>query len=194
HSPARTYSLLQCGNLASVLVMYALLVNFLETREQASAFVRRTLWGAIVGSSIGIAAFVLASAGLDVGGAEVSRLAAERLTQAYGAYGVMLEPNIFGSFTGAALVLAITLVAGLPRDGSATREIRLAWWAAGTAAVGLVLSFTRAAWLGALVGLVCCLVAIGRLSTRHWRWRALGVPLAVAAAVALALLVAPGEA
>jgi O-antigen ligase len=194
YSPARTYSLLQCANLASIWTLYVLLVNFVDSMSLAAAFLRRLLWAAIAGSVIGIAAFVLASAGLDLGGAEVSRLAAERLTQAYGAYGVMLEPNIFGSFTGAVLVLSIVLVAGLPRDGSAAREIRLAWWAAGTSAVGLVLSFTRAAWLGALVGLACCLAAIGRLSMRQWRRRAIGVPIGVAAAVALALLVAPGEA
>jgi O-antigen ligase len=194
YSPARTYSLLQCANLASIWALYVLVVNFVDSMSAATALLRRLLWAAIAGSAIGIAAFVLASAGLDIGGAEVSRLAAERLTQAYGAYGVMVEPNIFGSFTGAMLVLSIVLVAGLPRDGSAAREIRLAWWAAGTSAIGLVLSFTRAAWLGALVGLVCCLVAIGRLSTRQWRRRAFGVPLGVAAAVVLALLVAPGEA
>ena len=51
-------------------------------------------------------------------------LAAERLTQAYGAYGVMVEPNIFGSFTAATLVLSAVLLAGLPRDGSATKELR----------------------------------------------------------------------
>jgi hypothetical protein len=152
------------------------------------------LWAAIAGSVVGIAAFLSASAGLDLGGAEVSRLAAERLTQAYGAYGVMVEPNIFGSFTAAALVVSTVLIVGLPRDGSAKNELRLAAWTAATSAVGLVLSFTRAAWLGALLGFVFCILAAGRRWTRHGRRRRLGKPLAVMAAVIIVLLLAPGPA
>ena len=194
HSPARVYSLLQCASLASVWVIYVLLVNFLDTREAAAAFLRRLLWAAIAGSAIGIAAFVLASLGVDVGGAEVSQAAAERLTQAYGAYGVMVEPNIFGSFTGASLVLSIVLLAGLPRDGSATSELRLAAWTAGVSAVGLVLSFTRAAWLGAVLGLICCLAASGRAWMRIGRRRAIGTPLAIVNGLVVVLLLAPGTA
>src|SRR5262249_20879671 len=174
-------------------LMYVLVVNFLDTRDAMDAFLRRWLWAAIAGSVIGTGAFVLASFGMDLGGAEVSRLAAERLTQAYGAYGVMVEPNIFGSFTAAALVLSTVLFVGLPRDGSAAREIRLAGWAAATSAVGLVLSVTRAAWLGALLGFVCCAAAAGRGWIRHGRRRGLGKPLAAMAAVVVFLLVAPGD-
>jgi hypothetical protein len=194
NSPARTYSLLQCSSLAATWVIYVLLVNMLDTPDAVAKFFRRMLWAAIAGSVVGIAAFLSASAGLDLGGAEVSRLAAERLTQAYGAYGVMVEPNIFGSFTAAALVVSTVLIVGLPRDGSAKNELRLAAWTAATSAVGLVLSFTRAAWLGALLGFVFCILAAGRRWTRHGRRRRLGKPLAVMAAVIIVLLLAPGPA
>ncbi|MGH7617850.1 MAG: O-antigen ligase family protein [Gemmatimonadaceae bacterium] len=192
NSPARSYSLLQCASLASVWAIYALLANFLDTPAAAALFLRRILWAAIAGSAIGIGAFVLASLGLSAGGAEVSPLAAERLTRAFGAYGVMVEPNIFGSFTAATLVLSVVLLAGLPRDGSATSELKLAGWAAGLSAVGLVLSFTRAAWLGAILGLLCCAAAAGRGWTR--RSGRLIKPLVAVATIVLLLLLAPGSA
>src|SRR4051812_48010664 len=40
HSPAPTYSLLQCANLASVWIIYVLLLNFLDTPGEVSAFWR----------------------------------------------------------------------------------------------------------------------------------------------------------
>jgi O-antigen ligase len=193
HSPVPTYSLLQCASLASVWIIYVLLVNFLGTRDAMDGFLRRVLWAAIAGGVIGIGAFLLASFGLDLGGAEVSQAAAERLTKAYGAYGVMVEPNIFGSFTSAALVLSIVLLAGLPRDGSATKELRLAAWTAGISAVGLVLSFTRAAWLGTVLALAVCLGAAGRAWAGQGRRRGIGKALAVVAVVVIILLVAPGN-
>src|SRR5262245_52262952 len=91
NSPARTYSLLQCANLATVWVIYVVVLNFLDSREELDAFFDRVLWAAILACAIGITAFVLAVAGFPVGGAEVSRLAAERLTEAFGAYGTMVE-------------------------------------------------------------------------------------------------------
>jgi O-antigen ligase len=148
------------------------------------------LWAGIIGSAIGVVAFILASAGLDLGGAEVSPAAAERLTQAYGAYGVMEEPNIFGSFTGALLVVSVVLVAALPRDGSSATEIRLAKWTAAVSALGLVFSFTRAAWIGAALGLVGCLFAVGKW-TRRGRRRVV-VPVAIVVAVGALLMFLPG--
>jgi hypothetical protein len=97
NSPARSYSLAQCVNVASVWVIYLLLLNFLDSRDELEAFLNRVLWAAILASAIGIAAFVLAVSGVPVGGADVSRSAAERLTTAYGAYGTMVEPNILGA-------------------------------------------------------------------------------------------------
>jgi len=191
HSPAVIYSLLQCASLSAVWVIYVLVLNFLDTREAAAAFLRRILWAGIIGSAIGILAFVSASLGFDFGGAEVSQAAAERLTQAYGAYGIMEEPNIFGSFTGAMLVVSVVLVAALPRDDSTIKELKLAKWTAGISAVGLVLSFTRAAWIGAVLGLVGCLFAVGKW-TRRGR-RRIVVPLVVVASVIVVLFIAPGS-
>ncbi len=187
HSPVLTYSLVQCANLASVWFIYVLTINLLETRADLDAFLRSVVWAGIVGTGIAIAAFVLASAGLEVGGAEVSATAAQRLTNAYGAYGTMVEPNILGSFAASHLVLAAGLFAAQWRD---QRIIR---WLAMCCSIALVLSFTRAAWLGALVGLVAVGVTALRNSGRRIHTRRILLPLGIALGLALVLLVIPGS-
>jgi O-antigen ligase len=192
NSPVRSYSLMQCANLASAWVIYSLIVNALDTREAADAFVRRVLWAAIAGCGIAVGAFAVASAGVDVGGAEVSATAATRLTEAYGAYGVMGEPNLLGSFAAAYLVLAATLLALAPHASSSAN--RLARWTVAISGVALVLSFTRAAWLGALFGFALAGVFKWRAVARATRVRRFVTPLATAAAVIVLLLVVPGAA
>ena len=189
HSPTPTYSLLQCANLASVWVIYVVVLNGLESVEQIAVFVRRVLWAAVIAGGIGIVAYVLAVVGLDLGGAEVSTSAATRFTDAYGAYGVMVEPNLLGSFAAAHLVLAAALLA----RGDAP-DARLARWTAGVCAVAMVLSFTRAAWIGALMGLTGVgLLRSGSIIQRIREPRILR-PLTVAVVVAVALYFLPGPA
>jgi len=199
HSPTLAYSLAQCGNLASVWVVYVLLVQFLDTRAELDAFVRRALWAAAAAGAVAVGAYLLAVVGLPLGGAEVSTSAVEHLTNAYGAYGTMVEPNILGSFAGAWLVVAAALLAVAHRapDVSPRAHRALRAVAACTTAA-LVLSFTRAAWLGAVIG-----AAVFALGAR----RALGVrpaarrrptrvvlPLAALAAAGAALWALPGGA
>jgi len=131
NSPARSYSLAQCVNLGSVWIIYPLLLNFLDTPDELEAFLHRVLWAGIAGSSIGIVAYVLAVSGVPVGGAEVSASAAERLTKAYGAYGTMVEPNIFGSFTAAHLVLAVSLFIAVARHRVESTRPQLLGWVIG---------------------------------------------------------------
>ena len=192
NSPARAYSLLQCANLASAWVIYFLLINYLDTREELNAFFIRCLWAALVGSGIGILAFALALAGAPVGGAEASTMAAESLTRAYGAYGTMVEPNIFGSFTGAMFVLAVGLLLARSQDTISGATTRLTRVTASLCAIGVVLSFTRSAWIGVLVGLLV-LLTLGRriIGLRVAR---LAMPLAVGLLLVTALLLLPGTA
>ncbi|AHG88391.1 hypothetical protein J421_0854 [Gemmatirosa kalamazoonensis] len=197
HSPTLGYSLRQCGNLASVWVMYLLLVQFLDTRADLDAFLRRSLWAAALAGVLGVGAYLLAVAGLPVGGAEVSRSAVEHLTNAYGAFGTMVEPNILGSFSGAWLVVAASLLAVSHRAPDVpTRLLRLV--SAATAAA-LVFSFTRAAWLGALVG--GGVFALGARRTLGVRVRAarrhaarVAIPVAALAVVVAALWALPSGA
>ena len=194
NSPARSYSLLQCINLASVWVIYVLVVNFVEP-EELEPFFRRCLWAALGASVIGITAYLLNVAGVPVGGAEVSASAAEQLTNAYGAYGTMVEPNIFGGFTSAYLVISVILLAIASRAGEVgSRNVRLLRWVAGATAAGLVLSFTRAAWLGALVGLALFVVLARRMLGMTIRLRGVFASIGVAVVAAAVLWVLPGSA
>ncbi len=194
NSPARSYSLLQCVNLATVWVIYLLLINFIETRDDAEIFLRNCIRAAIIASTIGIAAFVLAIAGFNLGGAEVSTASVEYLTKAYGAFGTMVEPNIFGSFTAAHLVLSIALLTLAARTPSKVIPVRMLTWLAALSAAGLVLSFTRAAWLGAVVGVILYLLLGGRALGLRVRLPRLFAPIAVGAAVVLLIVLGAGNA
>jgi O-antigen ligase len=194
NSPARTYSLLQCVNLATVWVIYLLLINFLETREDAELFLRRCIQAAMIASVIGIVAFLLAIAGFNVGGAEVSTASVEYLTKAYGASGTMVEPNIFGSFTAAHLVLSVVLLTLAGRMPSSVIPTRVLTALAALSAAGLVLSFTRAAWLGAVAGIVLYLLLGGRALGLRVRLPRMFVPVAVGATVVLLIVLGAGNA
>lgn len=192
HSPARTYSLLQCANLASVWIIYLVLLNVIDTERDAEQFLRCVQWSAICAGVIGTLAFVLASIGLPVGGAEVSRLAAERLTEAYGAYGTMVEPNLLGSFSAAHLVMAIVLLAIGAQRTDAAQPPALLRWVVVIASVTLLLTFTRAAWLGAIFGLAWFAIVGVRTLALRIPLRRIIAPLGVALALGVVLLLLPG--
>jgi O-antigen ligase len=194
NSPARSYSMLQCINLASVWIIYLLLLNFLDTPEELDTFLKHMLWAAITGSGIAIAAYLLAVAGVPVGGAQVSASAAERLTDAYGAYGTMVEPNILGSFAAAYLVLAVALLIAATRRPVDLSRARLLRWVIASTAVALVLSFTRAAWVAAIAGLLGVAVFGARSFGERVRLRRLALPLGAGVVLVVVLLVLPGDA
>ena len=191
-SPAQTYSLLQCANLASAWVIYLVLINFLDTREEIDVFFTRCLWGALIASCLGVAAFILASAGAPVGGAEVSAAAAEHLTNAFGASGTMIEPNLFGSFAGAHFILAMVLLVVGPRARKVPTQRNLLRCVATLSAAALVFSFTRSAWIGTLVGALCAVV-LGRREQEVATTRLLK-PLLVGSVLVIGLLLLPGSA
>jgi O-antigen ligase len=191
HSPAPSYSLLQCVNLATVWMIYLLLINFLETRDETELFLKRCIQSAMIASVIGIVAYLLAIAGFHVGGAEVSAASVEHLTKAYGAYGTMVEPNLFGSFAASYLVLAIALLTLTKGTGTAISS-RTFTWLAGLSAAGLVLSFTRAAWLGAVAGVVLFALIAARALKIQIRLPKLLVPLSVGAAVVILIALNAG--
>ena len=190
NSPARTYSLLQCANLASTWLIYVLLQNFLDTSQDLDRFIERCLWAAGLASAIGIVAFALALGGVSAGGAEVSRGAAEDLTKAFGASGTMVEPNIFGSFTGAMFVLAAGLSMEAHRLRASRTTLSLSRWITALCAIGVVVSFTRSAWLGVLGGLAYVLVLGARAS--HRRLKRFAMPIAVGVALGIVLVLLPG--
>jgi O-antigen ligase len=194
NSPVPAYSLAQCANLASAWVIYPVLINYLDSRAEIERFFTCSLWAAGIASAIGVVAFLLAIAGFSLGGAEVSQDAAEHLTNAYGAYGTMFEPNIFGSFTAAMLVLCIGLLAA--PAGAATRSVppRLLRWVAGLTATALVLSFTRAAWVGAVAGVIVFAALGGRTIGARPQLRRILLPLGAGALLILVVALVAGNA
>jgi O-antigen ligase len=193
NSPVLSYSVLQCLNLAATWVIYVVLINYLEEPRELEEFLRYALLGAIVASTIGIAAFLLALGGMHVGGADVSSSAAQDLTTAYGAYGTMVEPNILGSFSAAYLVLAAAMLVTRARGVSSIVSTALLRWVVALTAISLVITFTRAAWLGAIIGFIC-LVTLGDVQLRA-RLRSRRVVLVVVSVVVVvgALLLLPGN-
>lgn len=195
HSPARSYSIAQCANLASAWAIYPLVLNFVDTREELDTLLRRVLWASIVGSCIGIGAYLLAVSGFSVGGADVSSSAAEFQSSAYGAYGTMVEPNILGGFAAGHLVLAVALLAAATRQSMAPPRQRLLRWVVGCTAVALLFSFTRAAWLAAAAGLVFVFVAAGTgMDGLRGRLRRIAPWVSVAVVVTVVLVLLPGDA
>src|SRR5262245_7701223 len=190
NSPSRGYSLSQCANVASVWIIYIILHNLLETREDLNAFFHRMLWAAGTASVLAIGAFGLAAAGVSIGGAEVTSSAAQRFTAAYGAYGTMVEPNILGGFAAAYLVACVSLLV----DRVGPQNVRTIRWVAGLCAIAFVLSFTRGAWLGAIAGMGCLAIMRWRGLAGRIRVRYIVLPLAAAAVLVGALLAAPGDA
>lgn len=117
------------------------------------------------------------------------------------AYGTFEQPNPFGGYMNLTAMPALGTVMGLLAVWRERRRIRLgeeglqsgylrpfSWWliyalvCAGAASLGLVLSWSRGAWLGFMAGAA----VLALFSTRHVR-RGLGLTL-VAAAAASALL------
>ncbi|MEO7457410.1 MAG: O-antigen ligase family protein [Gemmatimonadaceae bacterium] len=191
NSPAPGYSLAQCANLASAWVIYAIIQNSLDTRAELDAFLRVFFWSAAAACATGVAAFLLATAGVPVGGAEVSTTAAENLTRAFGAFGTMVEPNILGSFSAAVLVMSIVLLAaGL--EYRAANAVALVRATAALSALALVLSFTRSAWLGAVAG--TAFVAVAGSRTLGLRKMRIVKPIALLGALAIVVLLIPGSA
>jgi len=93
------------------------------------------------------------------------------------AYGLSTHPNVLGGFFAAGLLL---LLGWRPGSGL-LRLLQLAVVALGVA--GLIVTFSRGAWLGLAVGGIVALAVVGRraLSADRRRWLAVGgVALAVA--------------
>ncbi|MES2178522.1 MAG: O-antigen ligase family protein [Gemmatimonadota bacterium] len=191
HSPAFGYSLAQCANLASAWITYPIVIMYLDSPEELELFFTRCMWAGFAATTAGVAAFVLGVAGVPVGGAEVSTRAAESFAVPYGAFGTMVEPNIFGSYAGAYLLLATAMFMVKSADETPRRE-RLLYALACSSALALVVSFTRSAWLAVVVAALIVLVpSARRLGFRAHRLIAPAIALVVCLIV---LLLLPGDA
>lgn len=103
--------------------------------------------------------------------------------ESHRAFGTLGNPDTFGNYLTIVLPLAVVLALT-----AKTLRFKLAWWAASAAiSVGVTLSFSRGAWLGAAAGLVVLGVAALRLGVRPDRADRIAMGLAVTAALATAI-------
>jgi O-Antigen ligase len=146
-SPALGYSAMQVLNLTATWAIYAVIVNCVSTTDDADQLTHRVLLLFALAAIVGIFAFGAGLAGYSIGMANVEGGPLDA-GQAYGAFGTAVEPNIFGSMCQAAFV-----VAGAMLLFGARRRVGL-WGILAVTGLGLLLSFTRGAWLGAICGLL----------------------------------------
>ncbi|HEV8639054.1 MAG TPA: O-antigen ligase family protein [Chloroflexota bacterium] len=170
--PAAAKELLRWAELGVALVLAAALI---ERARQARTLVAVLLVGGVVEALVGAVQFALriGPPSFEVG----------RFFRAHGTFG---QPNPFGGYLEMVMPLALALAytgatARLARAEPSAPAARRLWLpvlaaaALAATAAALAMSFSRGAWLGALVGLAAMMVAAGRRTT---------------AAVLLALLVA----
>lgn len=184
-SPARFYSLQQSASLLAVWTLYIVITNYIGDARALDTFFRTVIQAGILYSTIGIAAFLLKRAGFEVGGANVDAAS----TAPFGAFGTMYEPNIYGSYCAAYFIVALAIIAfgELRRDHTE----RGAWSLLLAAGAGLMLSFTRGAWLGALAGIGVVVFLASRIFGVRIRPARLLLPVAVLAAFSIAFWYLP---
>jgi hypothetical protein len=162
-SPSLGYSATQVVNLTATWAIYAVIVNCVETAEAADRVTAVYLWVMALAAVIGIAAFAAGIAGFPIGMANVEGNPLD-IGQPYGAFGTAVEPNIFGSMCQSAFVAAAAMLLLGQRDEPPFRRSYL-WAILVVSGLGLLLSFTRGAWVGTMCGLLAVVVlapVIGR--------------------------------
>lgn len=186
YSPDPVYSLRQTANLIGAWSVYLVLINGMPDVQRANPVHRNMLIAGFLGAGAGVTAFTLSRAGLPVGGANVD----PTVNAPFGAFGTMYEPNIFGSYCEGYFVLAVATILFQPRSAA----LRWAWPLALVAGLGLLLSFTRGAWLGALVAVPMVVVLARRYAGLRISVFRLLTPVVVLAMIAAVFWFLPTEA
>lgn len=175
--------------LLAVFVWLAVLALRPDVTGLAKVFVASTALQAVIGLQQFFSQAVTAAKWLGMAaqrpglaGASVVETGGERWLRAYG---TLPHPNVLGIFCVVGLVLAVALAAR-------TAGWRRVGWSlvAFFVTAGLIISFSRSAWLAAAVGLTVLILASAERGRALWRF---GPPLLlVAAAVAVAAVLLPG--
>lgn len=148
-SPDTRYSLAQMINYFSAIWLYSVVILCTETIADVDRVTDHFVTAGIIAGLVGIGAFALGILGLPVGGANVD-VTVRGL--AFGSYGTMREPNIFGNFCQIFFVFGVAMLQLPSPEERPLPSGRLALLLV-VSSLGLVLSFTRGAWIGAFAGL-----------------------------------------
>ena len=133
-------------NLASAVLCYFVPFMYIRSKGDYERFLGQVLVAGFLAMMYGIIVFLLVAAGVDIRGANLGAS-----VETFGVFGTMREPNIFGSYSGSMLVLGSALI--LRRTPYSSRHRLFLRIFVFTALCALILSFARAAWVGAVIGL-----------------------------------------
>jgi O-antigen ligase len=160
-----------------------LLPQILRTKGSVSLAIHSFVVVGLLEAGFGLLALILFTAnGINIG------VQMDSLTGGVAPYGSQYEGNIFGSFVGAAMVLAVAVSTTVPTS------FRYRWFLRGSSiimALAVLLSISRGAWLGTLAGL---LITFALISGRKTVLALIGVALLSVALLPLFQAAAPTSA
>lgn len=161
-APNPSNSLLQTLNVGTVSVIYLWLINILRSRRTLDRCMHMNFVVAIGAIGLGVLLYLSELVGLTVSGRAGLEEGAIQFVN-YGAFGTMREPNIFGSYAALFFVLGLATASGK----SYFHDVRLVSRVRMISGIGLILSFTRASWIG--VGVVILPLLVGLRQRLRWR-------------------------
>ena len=143
-NPAK--SLFQVINIISVFSIYFSVFNIIETKEEYLKFLNTILTAGFCAMFYGLLLFFLRKIGFNVTGVNDINNPAF-----FGIYASLFEPNIFGSYSANMLLIGIGVFMLFSYEDR-NKKMLLIFLI--ISLLALLLSFTRAAWLGAFCGLL----------------------------------------
>lgn len=158
YSPDRNYSIIQTINILSAASVYFIIPNSITDIKIETKFLKSFVYAGIIMCVMGVALFIIAHLGITDYGVN---LIDDPTTTPYGVYSTMLEPNIYGSYSVIYFIFALNML--LIKDFSTIKK-RILVYLLFVSAAGVLLSFTRGAWLAALISIFMSLII---LKKRH---------------------------
>lgn len=161
NAPDLNYSLIQTINIASAASIYFVLTNLLNTQDRINKYFKYFLLSGILATGYGTIIFILSFVGINVYGVNLTK----DINIAYGVFATMREPNIFGSYSLVYFIITSSILISLrKRRDKSNPLVFLAFIASSS---GIFLSFTRAVWLAALIGLVILSIFLSRVFKKN---------------------------
>ena len=161
NAPDLNYSLIQTINIASAASIYFVLTNLLNTQDRIDKYIKYFLLSGILATGYGTIIFILSFVGFNVYGVNLTK----DINIAYGVFATMREPNIFGSYSLVYFIITSSILISLRKRRDKSNS--LVFMAFITSASGIFISFTRAVWLAALIGLVILSIFLSRVFEKN---------------------------
>lgn len=167
NAPDHFYSIMQTFNLLSSAIIYFIIINFLNTQFLMNKFLKHYLRAGVIFSCLGVVSFIGANFGYYIQGINLT----DDLSIAYGVYSTMREPNVFGSYC--LIYFILTFVLTLHKGNTVEIPRTLVTFCFIFSGMGLLLSFTRGAWISAFL----CITVIIFLSKASFQFIRAAIPV-----------------